>query len=107
MSHKKSRASRGMTLVECVVAMAVFAILSLLVLSVFGFATRQYQRADMIDKTTDEQAGQLERAAVAPSRDTSLTYDFGGNIIVIPVEEWQMEEDGVELRYYHPITTTP
>lgn len=107
---KIHRRKGGFSLIECIVAMAVFAIMSLLIVTIFAFIQRHSSVTHHMDQQTDEQAAALEGAGGAPVSTSSGTINFsGGFSITVDGEFLQVGEtdDEVNLHYFQPDSPAP
>ena len=107
-----SRRTRGFTLVECLVAMAIFAIMSLLLVMIFAAANRQYGVTNRIDRDTDSQGAAIEQGASAGTNgDQALTFQFdhGVGTVTVPGQYKKAgdTDDEVNIHYFVPELTTP
>lgn len=71
------RAKKGFTLVECMVAIAIFAMMSLIVMQILTIAIQRYARNDRVEKDLDIQLEKLVKANGTVERSTfDLTLEF-------------------------------
>ena len=79
------RDKKGFTLMEVIIALAIFSIFSLLLCMMFSVVFNMYSRVNKIDRNIDTQTEKIEKGAVVPdSVDTSkfdITFDSGTTII--------------------------
>lgn len=99
------RGKGGFSLVECIVALAIFAIMSLLIVMIFAFANKQYQLSHKIDSQTDSQQASIEQGVSATNGGDSLEYAFnGGPTVTVQGEQKKAgtSSDEVRINYFVP-----
>lgn len=72
------REKKGFTLMEVIIALAIFSIFSLLLCMMFSVVFNMYSRVNKIDRNIDTQTEKIEKGAVVPDTvDTSkFTIEF-------------------------------
>lgn len=94
---KKLRKNKGFTLVECVVAMAVLAIMTLGLLMILGVTVRQRNQNTQIERDVDRQVEQVIRQNDGKYDDVD-DIDLGGGITISGVQKIYFDEDGSDLQ---------
>ncbi len=74
---QRLRAKKGFTLIECMVAIAIFAMMSMIVMQILGIAIQSYARNDRVEKDLDRQLESLVKSNNTVERSTfDLTLAF-------------------------------
>lgn len=105
MKHKPKRLSAGMSLVETIVAMAIFAIMTLLVVTILSFAARQYSIAHEVDTNTDSEGAVIEQGgAVSQSASGEMFFSIGGKTFSVSGSRNTVggNDDRVVMNYFIP-----
>lgn len=81
---------KGFTLTEVLIAMAIFAIMSLLVCSLYAFLNRMIVTSDKTSDKVDGQMGKYENEVVDPLADSSsigqIYFSYGGDTATVDVD---------------------
>lgn len=80
------KASPGFTLIETLVALAIFAIMALIVAALFTTAMKQLSRTHEADTALDGQIADAENKNITGGSVT-LHYNFGGTAITVSGEK--------------------
>ena len=81
---------QGFTLVEVIIAFAVFAIMSLLVCTLYAFLAKMTVMSDSMNQKVDTQVGNYEETVVNPANDSTyndqIIFNTGANTATVDIE---------------------
>lgn len=105
--QKNKKKLKGMTLVEVLVALAIFAIISSVLASTIAFVCNVFNRTDRLNKKINNEAPAAELQQVAaPTESISLTLTVEGTTYPINVDVYRTEdsdgnyEEGGDFKYF-------
>jgi len=91
---------KGFTLVEVIIAMAVFAIMSLLVCTLYAFLSGMIIQSNSMNVKVDTQVADYEKGTVDISHagltSTNITFSSGTSSATVPVDVYTIEGNATD-----------
>lgn len=110
---KLKKNSKGFTIVEMLVSMTIFAIMSMLMAVVFTAAARLNVKNHKMNEQMHNQGDAIEQKPAADptkAKSKDITLSINGKSVTINVDEYNAASagDDANLKYYQPaVTPTP
>lgn len=74
--RSRHTSKNGFTLIETIIALAIFSLLMVVLVTIFSAAFNTYNAAHTIDKNTDEQAAEIEVGDHEDMDITNRSYEY-------------------------------
>ncbi len=94
MNKNCNRVTKGFTLIEVLIAIAIVALIAVVSLPLFSMGVQSVNKAEKQSVSLFEIESRIESDSIAlPSGDTVIEFNFPGRVVSIPVYEFEVEGD--------------